>query len=199
LSLLLTRTPLRVRYRSDFNSYCRWQRRRWWSRACCPFSVLPFRRAVCRVLSILCGDTWSLVTQWQDIVLFRCCRNAGRLRCFHSEQRRVITASGIKSLFNEHTPHALNSLTPVLRVAALPHASAEFSKCQLRYTASGIPSPCAANLNENILQRFKEESTERRSRSCVLRGGRHGKWMLSLQKTSLIHCGNESSDHPGGE
>ena len=89
LSLLLTRTPLRVRYRSDFiNSYCRWKRWRWWSRACYPFSVLPFRSAVFRVLSILCGGTWSLGTQWRDIVPFRCWRNDDRLRCFHSEHLR---------------------------------------------------------------------------------------------------------------
>jgi hypothetical protein len=29
----------------------------------CPFSVLPFRSAICCVLFILCGGTWSLGTQ----------------------------------------------------------------------------------------------------------------------------------------
>ena len=100
---------------------------------------------------------------------------------------RVITAFGIKSLLGTYTPRALNSWTPVLRVAALPHASAEFSKCQLRYTTSRIPSPCAANLNGTILQRFKEGSTEWRSRSCVLRGGRHSKWMLFVSAKDIAY------------
>jgi len=78
---------------------------------------------------------------------------------------RASTASGITYVFSEQIPHALSSMTPVLTVAALPLASAEFFKCQLRYTASRIPSPFAADLNESILQRFKEGFTEWRARS----------------------------------
>jgi hypothetical protein len=98
----------------------------------------------------------------------------------------TITASGITCVFSEYIPHALSSLIPVLTVAALPHACVEFSKCQLRYTASRIRSPCAVNLNESILPRFKEGSIERRARS-VLRGGRHSKWMLFVSAKDIAY------------
>jgi hypothetical protein len=50
--------------------------------------VLPFRSAICCVLFILCGGTWSLGTQWRDLVPFRRHRNTGRLMCFHSQHLR---------------------------------------------------------------------------------------------------------------
>jgi len=113
---------------------------------------------------------------------------------------RAITASGITYVLSEHIPHAFSSLTPVLTVAALPHASAEFSKIQLHYSASRIPSPFAANLNESILHRFKEGFTEWRARTvCWGVAGIASGCCLSLQKTLLINCWHENSDHSRGE